>query len=82
MGLSFYLVMSFGSLPIAKNETPSVISSLMAVGPVLAWLTRLIRFPPAAGHSFANRILLRSVLYYQMSLATWNRSYTLKQCSV
>lgn len=40
--------------------------SLMAVGPVLPWLTMLIRFPPAAGHSSANTILLRSVLYYQI----------------
>lgn len=51
----------------------------MAVGAGLAWLAVLLRFPPAAGRSSANTILLRSVLYYRMGLEMWDRSLICSQ---
>lgn len=53
----------------------------MAVGPEFAWLTMLIHFPPVAGHSFTNTILLRNMLYYQMGLEMQMHSHPLKHYS-
>lgn len=41
VGIFFYLVMSFGILPIAKNERPSGLSSLMILHCYLNWFTSL-----------------------------------------